>query len=261
MCTVAVEVVNLFILYRQIRSLPVSNHEKCFSSVLGWILLILCASCFPPSHLDIALKSYLEGNASEYAKTCLKRLEQIKQTGTRTMPPSYMELRAEQERKSLGVNVLCANNTRVRIKVDPTITVEEFSKMAFSAASIRDTFGFEVFISIFDKVCDLLFYYLVCSQQTYLAFLKFEPLMVGPKYLFDNISHYEEYTRRKGLSESDMPWSFSLRKTIFAPWHDVSFDPAATSLICFQVIQQCFKESHESLEVFKGVLMEHCSFF
>ncbi|KAM7540512.1 hypothetical protein Aperf_G00000029843 [Anoplocephala perfoliata] len=208
----------------------ITKNSSVYSRSRGWILLILCAGCFPPSHLDAALKSYLEANASEYATTCLKRLEQINRTGTRTMPPSYMELRAEQERKSLGVNVLCANNTRVRVKVDPTITVEEFSKMAFSAASIRDTFGFEVFISIFDK---------------------FEPLMVGPKYLFDNISHYEEYTRLKGLSESDMPWSFSLRKTIFAPWHDVSFDPVATSLICFQVIQQCFKESHESLEEYE----------
>lgn len=71
------------------------------------------------------------------------------------MPPSYMELRAEQEKKSLGVNVLCANSTRVRVKVDPTITVQEFSSIAFSAASIKDTFGFEIFIEIFDKVSTL----------------------------------------------------------------------------------------------------------
>lgn len=73
------------------------------------------------------------------------------------MPPSYMELRAEQEKKSLGVNVLCANGSRVRVKVDPTITVQEFSSMAFNAAFIKDTFGFEVFINIFDKVLSLPF--------------------------------------------------------------------------------------------------------
>lgn len=72
---------------------------------------------------------------------------------------------------------------------------------------------------------------------------------MGPRHFFDNISLCEEYTRRKGLSEFDMPWSFFIRKTIFAPWHDVTFDPVATSLICFQVIQQCFRESHDSLEV------------
>lgn len=74
------------------------------------------------------------------------------------MPPSYMELRAEQEKKSLVVNVLCANDTRVQVKVDPTITVEEFSKMTFHEASIRDTFGFEMSINMFDKVTVLLNY-------------------------------------------------------------------------------------------------------
>ncbi|KAL5971614.1 Myosin-VIIa [Taenia solium] len=205
----------------------ITNNPCVYSRSRGWILLILCTSCFPPTRFDTALRTYLKSNTSDYAKTCLKRLNRIHQTGARSMPPSYMELRAEQEKKSLGVNVLCANSNRVRVKVDPTITVQEFSSIAFSAASIKDTFGFEIFIEIFDK---------------------FEALSLGPRHFFDNISLCEEYTRRKGLSEFDMPWSFFIRKTIFAPWHDVTFDAVATSLICFQVIQQCFKESHDSLE-------------
>ncbi|KAH9285959.1 Myosin-VIIa [Echinococcus granulosus] len=205
----------------------ITKNPCVYSRSRGWILLILCASCFPPTLFDTALRTYLKSSTSDYAKTCLKRLNRINQTGARSMPPSYMELRAEQERKSLGVNVLCANSNRVRVKVDPTITVQEFSSIAFNAASIKDTFGFEVFIDIFDK---------------------FEALSMGPRHFFDNISLCEKYTRRRGLNEFDMPWSFVIRKTIFAPWHDVTFDSVATSLICFQVIQQCFKESHDSLE-------------
>ncbi|KAL5112725.1 hypothetical protein TcWFU_008437 [Taenia crassiceps] len=180
----------------------ITNNPCVYSRSRGWILLILCASCFPPTRFDTALRAYLKSNTSDYAKTCLKRLNRIHQTGARSMPPSYMELRAEQEKKSLGVNVLCANSN-------------------------RDTFGFEIFIEIFDK---------------------FEALSMGRRHFFDNISLCEEHTRLKGLSEFDMPWSFFIRKTIFAPWHDVTFDNIATSLICFQVIQQCFKESHDALE-------------
>lgn len=72
------------------------------------------------------------------------------------MPPSYMELRAEEEKKSLGVNFHCPNGTRVRVKVDPTFTVEEFYASAFEEALLKDTFGFELFIEMFDKVISVL---------------------------------------------------------------------------------------------------------
>ncbi|VDN96399.1 unnamed protein product [Rodentolepis nana] len=205
-----------------------TKNPNVFSRSRGWILLILCASCFPPSAFDGALKNYLKSNPSEYAKTCLYRLKRVIQSGARTMPPSYMEFRAEQEKKSLGVNVLCTDGTRVRVKVDPTITFKEFTKMTFNAASIKDTFGFEIFIKMFNKV---------------------EALSSDPKHFFDKISQCEEVMRSKGLKESELPWSLSIKKTIFAPWHDVAFDPVATNLICYQVIQQCFRESHEPLAV------------
>ncbi len=63
-----------------------------------------------------------------------------------------MELKAAQEGKSLIVNILCADNTRVKVKVDPAVTIQELCSMAFNLADIKDTFGFEIFINIFDKV-------------------------------------------------------------------------------------------------------------
>lgn len=63
-----------------------------------------------------------------------------------------MELKAAQEGKSLIVNILCTNNTRVKVKVDPAVTVQELCSMAFSQAKIKDTFGFEVFINVFGQV-------------------------------------------------------------------------------------------------------------
>lgn len=72
---------------------------------------------------------------------------------------------------------------------------------------------------------------------------------MGPSHLFDTISFCEQHARGRGLKEYELPWSFTIRKTIFAPWHDVSFDAVATSLICYQVCQQCFSEAHEALQV------------
>ncbi|VDK73460.1 unnamed protein product [Dibothriocephalus latus] len=138
-----------------------------------------------------------------------------------------MELRAAEENKSLVINIHCADNTQVKVKVDPAVTVAELSTNAFKAIGLQDTFGFEIFINIFEKSYSL---------------------SSGPKHLFDTISFCEQHARSKGLEESELPWSFSIRKTIFAPWHDVRYDPIATTLICYQVCQQCFTEAHESLE-------------
>uniref|UniRef100_A0A0X3P9S8 Myosin-VIIa n=1 Tax=Schistocephalus solidus TaxID=70667 RepID=A0A0X3P9S8_SCHSO len=204
------------------------NKNPCdLSRRKGWVLLSLCASCFPPIHFETPLREYLKANPSSFSRACLKRLNRLHQTGTRSKPPSYMELRAAEENKSLVINIHCADNTQVKIKVDPAVTVEELSTNAFKAICLQDTFGFEIFINIFEKSYSL---------------------SSGPKHLFDTISFCEQHARSQGLEESELPWSFSIRKTIFAPWHDVRYDPVATTLICYQVCQQCFTEAHESLE-------------
>nr|VZI01217.1 unnamed protein product [Spirometra erinaceieuropaei] len=193
----------------------------------GWVLLSLCSSCFPPTHFEAPLREYLKANPSSFSRACIKRLHRLHQTGTRSRPPSYMELRAAEENKSLVINIHCADNSQVKVKVDPAVTVAELSTNAFKAIGLKDTFGFEIFINIFEKSYSL---------------------SSGPKHLFDTISFCEQHARSKGLEESELPWSFSIRKTIFAPWHDVRYDPIATALICYQVCQQCFTEAHESLE-------------
>lgn len=166
-----------------------------------------------------------------------------------------MEFKAAKEGKSLVVNIHCSDNTRVKVRVEPAVTVKELSETALKLAGITDTFGFEVFINIFDKVSrsySVFLLYgllpLIFNNPMYFV-LKSYSLSLGPDHLFDTISFCEHHARSKGQKKTDLPWSFSIRKTIFAPWHDVEFDRMATSLICYQVCQQCFTEAHDSLQV------------
>ncbi|BHF57303.1 Unconventional myosin-VIIa [Sparganum proliferum] len=123
----------------------------------GWVLLSLCSSCFPPTHFEAPLREYLKANPSNFSRACIKRLHRLHQTGTRSRPPSYMELRAAEENKSLVINIHCADNTQVKVKVDPAVTVAELSTNAFKAIGLKDTFGFEIFINIFEKEHELAF--------------------------------------------------------------------------------------------------------
>ncbi|KAG5883060.1 hypothetical protein JTB14_010448 [Gonioctena quinquepunctata] len=194
-----------------------TNNYMKSSYARGWILLSLCVGCFSPSEKFIKyLRAFIRSGPPGYAPYCEGRLNRTYQNGVRTQPPSWMELMAAKNKEPMHLEVTFMDGTSQKAEVDSATTSEELLTQIATTLNLRDTFGFSLFITLYDKVMSL------GSESD---------------NIMDAISQCEQYAKELGQEERNCPWRIFLRKEIFTPWHDPSEDSVATNLIYHQVIK------------------------
>lgn len=137
------------------------------------------------------------------------------QNGARGQPPSILELHAARSKQPIYLSVVLMDGTVRKIEVDSASTAAEAIQQLSNSLRMTDTFGFSVFITLFDKAMSL------GSDK---------------EHLMDAISNCEQYMKEQGMSEKAIAWRLVLRKEIFTPWYDPGECPAATELIYKQIV-------------------------
>ncbi|KAM6920340.1 unconventional myosin-VIIb-like isoform 1-T1 [Lycodopsis pacificus] len=203
-------------IYCQICKQLVSNNNRK-SRTQGWILLSICLGIFPPTDFfEKYLETFVRKGPSGYRQYCIERLRRIIANGGRKELPCWIEEQAAKSKEPIDVSVTVPDDRTVKLQVDSASTSAEVCQAVADKIDLRDTYGFSLYISLFDKMWSL---------------------GSSGKHLFDAVSQCEQEMRRQGKEEKDAPWTLSIRKELFTPWHDCSVDPISTDLIYRQVIK------------------------
>ncbi|XP_019876972.2 myosin-VIIa-like isoform X2 [Aethina tumida] len=193
-----------------------TNNNIKSSYARGWMLLSLCLGCFPPSErFQPYLRNYIYSGPPAYSSFLIGRLDRTLEHGARSQPASYMELLSCRDKQPIKLSVKLLDGTVHDVEADSASTAEEICQQISTAIQLRDTYGFSLYIAIYDKVSSIGF---------------------GDDHVMDAVSQCEQYAREKGHSEKEAPWRLFWRKEFFTPWHNAAEDEVATSLIYSQVV-------------------------
>lgn len=142
-------------IYCQIVKQLINNPTKA-SHARGWILLSLCIGCFAPSDKFINyLRAFIHVGPPGYAPYCNKRLVRTYRNGTRTQPPSLIELQATKLKKPILLTVTFMDGNSKVIEADSASTAEEVVNTVANSITLKDVFGFSLFVTLYDKVLSL----------------------------------------------------------------------------------------------------------
>ncbi|KAK5859693.1 hypothetical protein PBY51_021226 [Eleginops maclovinus] len=193
------------------------NNKNRKSRMHGWTLLSICLGIFPPTELFIKyLESFIRRGPNDYKEYCAKRLQRIIANGERKELPCWIEQQAAKSKEPIDVSVTLLDNSTISLQLDSISTSAEVCQSVAERIQLRDTHGFSLYITLFEKMWSLG----SCGN-----------------HVFDAVSQCEQEMRRQGKHEKDAPWNLSIRKELFTPWHDCSKDPVSTELIYRQVIK------------------------
>ncbi|XP_029471551.1 unconventional myosin-VIIb isoform X2 [Rhinatrema bivittatum] len=203
-------------IYCQICKQLSENNNKN-SLIRGWILMSLCLSCFLPTEKFIKyLFNFIHGGPAGYAPYCTERLSRTFANGTRSEPPSWLELQSTKMNKPIVCTVILMNGQSINIPTDPASTAQEICQFIGDKLKMKDMFGFSIYIAVNDKVWSL---------------------GNGRNHLMDAISQCEQQAKQQGDQERYASWRLYLRKEIFTPWHYSQEDTVSTDLIYHQIIR------------------------
>lgn len=103
-----------------------------------------------------------------------------------------------------------------QVKADSATTAKEICREIASLAGLDEgTYGFGLFISIFQRVSSL---------------------GGGREHLMDAIAQCEQISVEHSLAAESAPWQIIFRKEVFSPWYNPMVDPRASQLIRKQII-------------------------